>query len=65
MAVSFCVSGIEDAHCDWKEYLSNYPINISDIMMIYGSLGRIRPRDPKSTTCKMRLNIDMWGGGIQ
>ncbi|XP_075900011.1 autotaxin-like [Nelusetta ayraudi] len=42
--------GIEDAHCDWKEYLSDYPVNVSDIMMIYGSLGRIRPRDPSSPT---------------
>lgn len=48
------VSGMEEAHCDWTEFLSNYPLNIDEINLIPGSLGRIRPRDPKSTTCKTR-----------
>ncbi|XP_076027638.1 autotaxin-like isoform X2 [Genypterus blacodes] len=42
--------GMEEAHCDRTEFLSNYPVNIDEIMLIPGSLGRIRPRDPKSTT---------------
>ncbi|TNM92642.1 hypothetical protein fugu_018044 [Takifugu bimaculatus] len=42
--------GMEEAHCDWTEFLSNYPLNIDEITLIPGSLGRIRPRDPKSTT---------------
>lgn len=42
--------GMEDAHCDKMEFLSSYPVNIDDIQLIPGSLGRIRPRDPKSTT---------------
>lgn len=46
---------MEEAHCDRTEFLSNYPLNVDEIMLIPGSLGRIRPRDPKSTTCKMRL----------
>lgn len=50
-----CSSGMDEAHCERTEFLSNYPLNIDEIMLIPGSLGRIRPRDPKSTTCKMRL----------
>ncbi|TKS89197.1 Ectonucleotide pyrophosphatase/phosphodiesterase family member 2 [Collichthys lucidus] len=42
--------GMEEAHCDRTEFLSSYPLNIDEIMLIPGSLGRIRPRDPKSTT---------------
>uniref|UniRef100_A0A672FTD4 SMB domain-containing protein n=1 Tax=Salarias fasciatus TaxID=181472 RepID=A0A672FTD4_SALFA len=52
--------GMEEAHCDRTEFLSSYPLNIDEIQLIPGSLGRIRPRDPKSTTlvvanltCKM------------
>uniref|UniRef100_A0A7N8Y5Q0 SMB domain-containing protein n=1 Tax=Mastacembelus armatus TaxID=205130 RepID=A0A7N8Y5Q0_9TELE len=52
--------GMEEAHCDRTEFLSSYPLNIDEITLIPGSLGRIRPRDPKSTTfvvanltCKM------------
>uniref|UniRef100_A0A8D3DK92 SMB domain-containing protein n=1 Tax=Scophthalmus maximus TaxID=52904 RepID=A0A8D3DK92_SCOMX len=44
--------GMEEAHCDRTEFLSSYPLNIDEITLIPGSLGRIRPRDPKSTTCK-------------
>lgn len=43
---------MEEAHCDRTEFLSSYPLNIDEITLIPGSLGRIRPRDPKSTTCK-------------
>uniref|UniRef100_A0AAQ6AE41 SMB domain-containing protein n=1 Tax=Amphiprion ocellaris TaxID=80972 RepID=A0AAQ6AE41_AMPOC len=42
--------GMEEAHCDRTEFLSSYPLNIEEITLIPGSLGRIRPRDPKSTT---------------
>uniref|UniRef100_A0A669ELQ5 Ectonucleotide pyrophosphatase/phosphodiesterase 2 n=1 Tax=Oreochromis niloticus TaxID=8128 RepID=A0A669ELQ5_ORENI len=42
--------GMEEAHCDRTEFLSSYPLNIDEIMLIPGSLGRIRPREPKSTT---------------
>ncbi|XP_061902828.1 ectonucleotide pyrophosphatase/phosphodiesterase family member 2-like isoform X1 [Entelurus aequoreus] len=42
--------GMEEAHCDRTEFLSSYPLNIDDITLIPGSLGRIRPRDPKSST---------------
>ena len=52
---ALCLSGMEEAHCDRTEFLSNYPLNIDEITLIPGSLGRIRPRDPKSTTCKTRL----------
>ncbi|XP_069372354.1 autotaxin isoform X1 [Paralichthys olivaceus] len=42
--------GMEEAHCERTEFLSSYPLNIDEVMLIPGSLGRIRPRDPKSTT---------------
>lgn len=42
--------GMEEAHCDRTEFLSSYPLNLDEIHLIPGSLGRIRPRDPKSTT---------------
>lgn len=48
-----CLSGMEEAHCDRTEFLSSYPLNIDEITLIPGSLGRIRPRDPKSTTCRI------------
>ncbi|KAF7210747.1 transcript variant X2 [Nothobranchius furzeri] len=44
--------GMEEAHCDRTEFLSSYPLNLDDIMLIPGSIGRIRPRDSRSTTCK-------------
>uniref|UniRef100_A0A8C6PSK7 Ectonucleotide pyrophosphatase/phosphodiesterase 2 n=1 Tax=Nothobranchius furzeri TaxID=105023 RepID=A0A8C6PSK7_NOTFU len=42
--------GMEEAHCDRTEFLSSYPLNLDDIMLIPGSIGRIRPRDSRSTT---------------
>ncbi|XP_063755101.1 ectonucleotide pyrophosphatase/phosphodiesterase family member 2-like isoform X1 [Eleginops maclovinus] len=42
--------GMEEAHCDRTEFLSSYPLNIDEIQLIPGSVGRIRPRDPKSST---------------
>ncbi|XP_005944849.1 ectonucleotide pyrophosphatase/phosphodiesterase family member 2 [Haplochromis burtoni] len=42
--------GMEEAHCDRTEFLSSYPLNIDEITLIPGSLGRIRPREPKPTT---------------
>uniref|UniRef100_A0A7N6BRZ3 SMB domain-containing protein n=1 Tax=Anabas testudineus TaxID=64144 RepID=A0A7N6BRZ3_ANATE len=42
--------GMEEAHCDRTEFLSSYPLNIDEITLIPGSLGRVRPKDPKSTT---------------
>ncbi|CAL8299680.1 unnamed protein product [Lota lota] len=47
--------GMEEAHCDKMEFLSSYPLNIDEISLIPGSLGRIRPRDPKSTTSSLKL----------
>lgn len=57
----FSTSGMEEAHCDRTEFLSSYPLNIDEIMLIPGSLGRIRPRNPKSTTCKSAgFNCRLW-----
>uniref|UniRef100_A0A8B9HDD9 Ectonucleotide pyrophosphatase/phosphodiesterase 2 n=1 Tax=Astyanax mexicanus TaxID=7994 RepID=A0A8B9HDD9_ASTMX len=38
--------GMEEAHCDWTEFLSSYMSNIDDIILIPGSLGRIRCKKP-------------------
>ncbi|XP_061839406.1 autotaxin [Nerophis lumbriciformis] len=54
--------GMEEAHCDQTEFLSNYLTNVDDIILVPGSSGRIRPRfsntkyDPRTLvanlTCK-------------
>uniref|UniRef100_A0A7M4FVS1 Autotaxin n=1 Tax=Crocodylus porosus TaxID=8502 RepID=A0A7M4FVS1_CROPO len=55
--------GMEDTTCERTEFLSNYLTNVEDIILLPGSLGRIRPRssnnlkyDPKAIvanlTCK-------------
>ncbi|KAF7227510.1 autotaxin isoform X2 [Nothobranchius furzeri] len=40
--------GMEEAHCDRTEFLSNYLTSVDDITLIPGSLGRIRARHPNS-----------------
>uniref|UniRef100_A0A3Q2C9W6 Ectonucleotide pyrophosphatase/phosphodiesterase 2 n=1 Tax=Cyprinodon variegatus TaxID=28743 RepID=A0A3Q2C9W6_CYPVA len=42
--------GMDEAHCDRTEFLSSYPLNLDEIILIPGAIGRIRPRDPKSAT---------------
>ncbi|KAL4630021.1 ectonucleotide pyrophosphatase/phosphodiesterase family member 2-like isoform X2 [Arapaima gigas] len=44
--------GMEEAHCERTEFLSSYPVNVDDIILIPGSLGRIRPRSPSNPKCK-------------
>ncbi|XP_020792990.2 ectonucleotide pyrophosphatase/phosphodiesterase family member 2 isoform X3 [Boleophthalmus pectinirostris] len=40
--------GMEEAHCDRTEFLSNYMNHVDDIILIPGSLGRIRSRHPNN-----------------
>uniref|UniRef100_A0A3B3VVU3 Ectonucleotide pyrophosphatase/phosphodiesterase 2 n=1 Tax=Poecilia latipinna TaxID=48699 RepID=A0A3B3VVU3_9TELE len=40
--------GMEEAHCDRTEFLSNYLTTVDDIILIPGSLGRIRSRYPSN-----------------
>ncbi|XP_035258742.1 ectonucleotide pyrophosphatase/phosphodiesterase family member 2-like [Anguilla anguilla] len=40
--------GMEEAHCDRTEFLSSYMTNVDDIILIPGSLGRIRSRSPNN-----------------
>uniref|UniRef100_A0A673C5M0 SMB domain-containing protein n=1 Tax=Sphaeramia orbicularis TaxID=375764 RepID=A0A673C5M0_9TELE len=47
--------GMEEAHCDRTEFLSNYMSNIDDIILIPGSLGRIRSRYPNNLKCDLFL----------
>uniref|UniRef100_A0A674D9U6 Ectonucleotide pyrophosphatase/phosphodiesterase 2 n=1 Tax=Salmo trutta TaxID=8032 RepID=A0A674D9U6_SALTR len=51
--------GMEEAHCERTEFLSTYPVNVDEINLIPGSLGRIRARDPKSTTCELHSTCKM------
>ncbi|XP_062848697.1 ectonucleotide pyrophosphatase/phosphodiesterase family member 2 isoform X2 [Trichomycterus rosablanca] len=41
--------GMEEAHCDRTEFLSSYMFNVDDIILIPGSLGRIRARHPNNS----------------
>uniref|UniRef100_A0A8C5C0L3 SMB domain-containing protein n=1 Tax=Gadus morhua TaxID=8049 RepID=A0A8C5C0L3_GADMO len=57
-SVTRCVTtGMEEAHCDKMEFLSSYPLNIDEISLIPGSLGRIRARDPNSITYDPRVVV--------
>lgn len=47
----FSSSGMEEAHCDRTEFLSSYMSNTEDIILIPGSLGRIRARNPNNSKC--------------
>uniref|UniRef100_UPI003AAFB1D1 autotaxin-like n=1 Tax=Centroberyx gerrardi TaxID=166262 RepID=UPI003AAFB1D1 len=49
--------GMEEAHCDRTEFLSSYPLNIDEISLIPGSLGRIRAQDPRSTTYDPKIVV--------
>ncbi|XP_072317009.1 autotaxin isoform X2 [Eucyclogobius newberryi] len=40
--------GMEEAHCERTEFLSNYMNHVDDIILIPGSLGRIRSRHPNN-----------------
>lgn len=53
-------TGMEEAHCDRTEYLSSYPVNVDDLILIPGSLGRIRARNPNSP-CELRLERKQGG----
>uniref|UniRef100_A0A3Q2DVP1 Ectonucleotide pyrophosphatase/phosphodiesterase 2 n=1 Tax=Cyprinodon variegatus TaxID=28743 RepID=A0A3Q2DVP1_CYPVA len=44
--------GMEEAHCERTEFLSNYLSTVEDIILIPGSLGRIRSRFPSSLRCE-------------
>ncbi|KAK6491550.1 ectonucleotide pyrophosphatase/phosphodiesterase family member 2-like [Huso huso] len=41
--------GMEEANCDRTEFLSSYLSNIDDIILVPGSLGRIRSRSPNNS----------------
>lgn len=46
------LTGMEEAHCDRTEFLSNYMTSVDDIILIPGSLGRIRSRFPNNPKCE-------------
>uniref|UniRef100_A0A3Q4H6P3 Ectonucleotide pyrophosphatase/phosphodiesterase 2 n=1 Tax=Neolamprologus brichardi TaxID=32507 RepID=A0A3Q4H6P3_NEOBR len=47
---------MEEAHCDHTEFLSNYLTSVDDIILVPGSLGRIRSRQPNNRKCKNQLS---------
>lgn len=49
---------MEEAHCDRTEFLSNYLTNVDDIILIPGSLGRIRSRYPNNPNCEGVIAVD-------
>ncbi|KAF4022515.1 hypothetical protein G4228_014026 [Cervus hanglu yarkandensis] len=49
--------GMEDVTCDRTEFLSNYLTNVDDIILVPGTLGRIRPKfnnHAKYSPCKIQ-----------
>uniref|UniRef100_A0A8C2ZKQ6 Ectonucleotide pyrophosphatase/phosphodiesterase 2 n=1 Tax=Cyclopterus lumpus TaxID=8103 RepID=A0A8C2ZKQ6_CYCLU len=54
--------GMEEAHCDRTEFLSNYMTNVDDIILVPGSLGRIRSRYTNNPKCEKRQarNIEFY-----
>uniref|UniRef100_A0AAX7SC93 SMB domain-containing protein n=1 Tax=Astatotilapia calliptera TaxID=8154 RepID=A0AAX7SC93_ASTCA len=48
--------GMEEAHCDRTEFLSNYMTSVDDIILVPGSVGRIRSRQPNNRKCKKRVS---------
>lgn len=46
-------AGMEDTTCERTEFLSNYLTNVDDIILLPGSLGRIRPRSSNNLKCKL------------
>lgn len=49
----FPSAGMEDTTCERTEFLSNYLTNVEDIILLPGSLGRIRPRSSNNLKCKL------------
>lgn len=50
-------SGMEEAHCDRTEFLSNYMSNADEIILIPGSLGRIRSRYLNNPKCEIDQSV--------
>lgn len=46
---------MEEATCERTEYLNSYLPNVDDILLIPGTLGRIRPKANSNVQCKLTL----------
>lgn len=53
LILHFFSAGMEDTTCERTEFLSNYLTNVDDIILLPGSLGRIRPRSSNNLKCKL------------
>lgn len=53
----FYFIGMEDVICDRIEFLSNYLINVDDIILVFGILGRIRFKIFNNFKCKLVLRL--------
>lgn len=56
----FLSAGMEDTTCERTEFLSNYLTNVEDIILLPGSLGRIRPRSSNNLKCKLTVFFMFW-----
>lgn len=54
LSLMFRFEGMEEAQCERTEFLSNY-MNIDDIILIPGAMGRIRSRNPNNLKCKRAI----------
>lgn len=45
---------MEEAQCERTEFLSNY-MNVDDIILVPGAMGRIRSRYPNNLKCERAI----------
>lgn len=56
----FRFEGMEEAQCERTEFLSNY-MNIDDIILVPGAMGRIRSRYPNNLKCEGTVVLPLKG----
>lgn len=54
LSLMFPFEGMEEAQCERTEFLSNY-MNIDDIILVPGAMGRIRSRYPNNLKCERAI----------
>lgn len=54
LILTFPSEGMEEAQCERTEFLSNY-MNVDDIILVPGAMGRIRSRYPNNLKCERAI----------
>ncbi|TNN02863.1 hypothetical protein fugu_010350 [Takifugu bimaculatus] len=54
LSLMFPFEGMEEAQCERTEFLSNY-MNVDDIILVPGAMGRIRSRYPNNLKCERAI----------